>query len=156
MGGVGRLMANAILNFHFDYLNPSLIQFQKNDLYRENRQLGDSDVIIMITLHGTVGWLVIWCWKKGKSSFFFLVFFGRTNKVQRCLLSWSVGPSLEKTKLSSGFNHKQLNINSVPKKNLRDEVPYNHRAHHFAWFSPILSWPRMFSKRVFYDFQPSL
>ena len=24
-GGVGRLMANAILNFHFDYLNPSLI-----------------------------------------------------------------------------------------------------------------------------------
>ena len=23
-GGVGRLMANAILNFHFDYLNPSL------------------------------------------------------------------------------------------------------------------------------------
>ena len=25
-GGVGRLMANAILNFHFDYLNPSLIK----------------------------------------------------------------------------------------------------------------------------------
>ena len=25
-GGVGRLMANAILNFHFDYLNPSLIE----------------------------------------------------------------------------------------------------------------------------------
>ena len=25
-GGVGRLMANAILNFHFDYLKPSLIQ----------------------------------------------------------------------------------------------------------------------------------
>merc|ERR1712014_107494 len=24
-GGVGRLMANAILNFHFDYSNPSLI-----------------------------------------------------------------------------------------------------------------------------------
>ena len=24
-GGVGRPMANAILNFHFDYLNPSLI-----------------------------------------------------------------------------------------------------------------------------------
>ena len=24
-GGVGRLMANAILNFHFDFLNPSLI-----------------------------------------------------------------------------------------------------------------------------------
>ena len=24
-GGVGPLMANAILNFHFDYLNPSLI-----------------------------------------------------------------------------------------------------------------------------------
>ena len=23
-GGAGRLMANAILNFHFDYLNPSL------------------------------------------------------------------------------------------------------------------------------------
>ena len=23
-GGVGRLMANAILNFHFDFLNPSL------------------------------------------------------------------------------------------------------------------------------------
>ena len=23
-GGVGRLMANAILNFHFDYLKPSL------------------------------------------------------------------------------------------------------------------------------------
>ena len=23
-GGVGRLMANAILNFHFDYLHPSL------------------------------------------------------------------------------------------------------------------------------------
>ena len=25
-GGVGRLMANAILNFHFDFLHPSLIQ----------------------------------------------------------------------------------------------------------------------------------
>ena len=25
-GGVGRLMANAILNFHFDYPHPSLIQ----------------------------------------------------------------------------------------------------------------------------------
>ena len=25
-GGVGRLMANAIKNFHFDYLTPSLIQ----------------------------------------------------------------------------------------------------------------------------------
>ena len=24
-GGVGRLMANAILNFHFDFLNPSLM-----------------------------------------------------------------------------------------------------------------------------------
>ena len=24
-GGVGRLMANAILNFHFDFLHPSLI-----------------------------------------------------------------------------------------------------------------------------------
>ena len=24
-GGVGRLMANAILNFHFDFLTPSLI-----------------------------------------------------------------------------------------------------------------------------------
>ena len=30
-GGVGRLMANAILNFHFDYLNPSL---RKNALVR--------------------------------------------------------------------------------------------------------------------------
>ena len=27
-GGVGRLMANAILNFHFDFLNPSLINKQ--------------------------------------------------------------------------------------------------------------------------------
>ena len=26
-GGGGRLMANAILNFHFDYLNPSLSYF---------------------------------------------------------------------------------------------------------------------------------
>ena len=26
-GGVGRLMANAILNFHFDFLTPSLIDF---------------------------------------------------------------------------------------------------------------------------------
>ena len=25
-GGVGRLMANAILNFHFDYLHPSLMR----------------------------------------------------------------------------------------------------------------------------------
>ena len=25
-GGVGRLMAKTILNFHFDYLNPSLIK----------------------------------------------------------------------------------------------------------------------------------
>ena len=25
-GGVGPLMANAILNFHFDFLNPSLIE----------------------------------------------------------------------------------------------------------------------------------
>ena len=25
-GGGGRLMGNAILNFHFDYLNPSLIE----------------------------------------------------------------------------------------------------------------------------------
>ena len=27
-GGVGRLMANAILNFHFDFLNTSLIRAQ--------------------------------------------------------------------------------------------------------------------------------
>ena len=26
VGGVGHLMANAILNFHFDYLHPSLIE----------------------------------------------------------------------------------------------------------------------------------
>ena len=77
-----------------------------------------------------VGWLFDAESRAKVHSFF--SFFGRTNKVQRCLLSWSVGPSLEKTKLSSGFNHKQLNINSVPKKNLRDEVPYNHRALHFA------------------------
>ena len=30
-GGVGRLMANAILNFHFDYLNPSLSQVLTNN-----------------------------------------------------------------------------------------------------------------------------
>ena len=30
-GGVGPLMANAILNFHFDFLNPSLIKrFKQN------------------------------------------------------------------------------------------------------------------------------
>ena len=29
-GGVGRLMANAILNFHFDFLNPSLTLNQFN------------------------------------------------------------------------------------------------------------------------------
>ena len=29
-GGVGPLMANAILNFHFDYLTPSLIYFAAN------------------------------------------------------------------------------------------------------------------------------
>ena len=28
-GGVGRLMANAILNFHFDYLNPSLTEISE-------------------------------------------------------------------------------------------------------------------------------
>ena len=28
-GGVGRLMANAILNFHFDYLNPSLTESEE-------------------------------------------------------------------------------------------------------------------------------
>ena len=28
-GGVGRLMANAILNFHFDYLHPSLNRDKK-------------------------------------------------------------------------------------------------------------------------------
>ena len=28
-GGVGPLMANAILNFHFDYLNPSLSEFEE-------------------------------------------------------------------------------------------------------------------------------
>ena len=28
-GGVGPLMANAILNFHFDYLNTSLISFHE-------------------------------------------------------------------------------------------------------------------------------
>ena len=32
-GGVGPLMANAILNFHFDFLTPSLIQTPKNFLY---------------------------------------------------------------------------------------------------------------------------
>ena len=34
-GGVGPLMANAILNFHFDFLNPSLIigaKKRKNEL----------------------------------------------------------------------------------------------------------------------------
>ena len=29
-GGVKRLMANAILNFHFDFLNPSLRIHEKN------------------------------------------------------------------------------------------------------------------------------
>ena len=61
-----------------------------------------------------VGWL-FGAERRAKVHSFFS-FFGRTNKVQRCLLSWSVAPSLEKKKLSSGFNHKQLNINSVPKK----------------------------------------
>ena len=36
-GGVGPLMANAILNFHFDYLNPSLRTFQEEQL---EEQLG--------------------------------------------------------------------------------------------------------------------
>ena len=30
-GGVGRLMANAILNFHFDFLHPSLTQKSYNE-----------------------------------------------------------------------------------------------------------------------------
>ena len=33
-GGVGSLMANAILNFHFDFLHPSLIQ-KKKDILNE-------------------------------------------------------------------------------------------------------------------------
>ena len=31
-GGVGRLMANAILNFHFDYMTPSLIEDSDSDV----------------------------------------------------------------------------------------------------------------------------
>ena len=95
-----------------------------------------------------VGCLVL---KKGQK-FILFSFFGHTYKVQRCLLSWPVGPSLKQRSypLASITNNY---ISILCQKNLRDEVPYNHRALHFAWFSPILSWPRiMFSKRVCYDF----
>ena len=35
-GGVGRLMANAILNFHFDFLTPSLTRFLVHNHFFEN------------------------------------------------------------------------------------------------------------------------
>ena len=51
-GGVGRLMANAILNFHFDFLNPSLIRSQ--DQKTETRclvfttlELGASSIVLL-------------------------------------------------------------------------------------------------------------
>ena len=43
-GGVGRLMANAILNFHFDFLTPSLIEI---DYVEEH--LIDESILLVVT-----------------------------------------------------------------------------------------------------------
>ena len=39
-GGGGRLMANAILNFHFDYPHPSLIEFSEGSDEEERGDVG--------------------------------------------------------------------------------------------------------------------
>ena len=39
-GGVGPLMANAILNFHFDYPHPSLIEFSEGSDEEERGDVG--------------------------------------------------------------------------------------------------------------------
>ena len=46
-GGVGCLMANAILNFHFDYLTPSLT---RSTLAQTNYNCMNTDTILIATL----------------------------------------------------------------------------------------------------------
>ena len=48
-GGVGRLMANAILNFHFDFLNPSLIL--KPTLLWSSNSVGEQVILPQSWIH---------------------------------------------------------------------------------------------------------
>ena len=44
-GGVGRLMANAILNFHFDFLNTSLSVIQLCHIGNSGDLIGDETLL---------------------------------------------------------------------------------------------------------------
>ena len=44
-GGVGRLMANAILNFHFDYLKPSLTNLVRKKKLRFHEMIENVKVV---------------------------------------------------------------------------------------------------------------
>ena len=52
-GGVGRLMANAILNFHFDFPHPSLITnvFKHSYWYKEQKQKPGSLSVVSTTYY---------------------------------------------------------------------------------------------------------
>ena len=47
-GGVRRLMANAILNFHFDFLNPSLMQRNVTGLDLMDKKFQEIDSLKLI------------------------------------------------------------------------------------------------------------
>ena len=47
-GGVGRLMANAILNFHFDFLTPSLIKYKSGALVTQLHDASVSSRILVL------------------------------------------------------------------------------------------------------------
>ena len=50
--GVGRLMANAILNFHFDYLNPSLTEMTTAAMTVRRRRGVEAMMVVPTNLEG--------------------------------------------------------------------------------------------------------
>ena len=65
-GGVGPLMANAILNFHFDYLKPSLMDFDNRKVY------GDTSITDSLVLQNII---VMKNWKSWYFCTLFVIWF---------------------------------------------------------------------------------
>ena len=71
-GGVGRLMANTILNFHFDYVNPSLSKFQKYSvklLFWDTLYIFSKPIICSKAIPGKIQFQIKCLWWSGRTLF---------------------------------------------------------------------------------------
>ena len=107
-GGAGRLMANAILNFHFDFPHPSLIE-----LKNKNKALGMNSIFLWYHRH--VNYYQTFFSKQSSSRHFNMTSFfsstngPRKNRMARGVTKYSImsrTSSLKTATFALDCNHK--------------------------------------------------